>query len=325
MNIKAKSKKINNNMKKEELIGKKVRGFRFEGTISVNYMYLKMHKYVGKVGVIEEYNVQFDSYIVKFEDGMSYHYPAELIEHHLVVEELKYTPIAMKCNQEHFDDVRRLLESGGYGINDITDFEEHPYLVNNFTNENKVISNVFESMSGDFNRKVYHEWDKKVFLNACGIEWEEPLKEDESRYLEPTEENLKEFEKSLDQSAEEFINDANINIIDKVMNEEVIERFEKELEKGIANSKLNESCINYGKIEHDPLDDLPIIGDGVLMEVSDDEKEWHERFVVGKLKNNSFLAISDNGPAVYCWNFAQPIPKTKITRKEFESKFEIID
>ena len=77
--------------------------------------------------------------------------------------------------------------------------------------------------------------------------------------------------------------------------------------------------------EHDPLDDLPIIGDGVLMEVSDDEKEWHERFVVGKLKNNSFLAVSDNGPAVYCWNFAQPIAKTKITRKEFESKFEIID
>jgi predicted RNase H-like HicB family nuclease len=88
---------------------------------------------------------------------------------------------------------------------------------------------------------------------------------------------------------------------------------------------LNESCIDYGKTEHDPLDDLPIIGEGVLMEVSDDEKEWHERNVVGKLKNNSFLAISYSGPAVYCWNFARPITKTKITRKEFESKFEIID
>ena len=142
----------------------------------------------------------------------------------------------------------------------------------------------------------------------------------------------KEHPKVLSEDGNELFFDEQGNMIKKVESEEPdketkqkLERFEKVLEKGIANSKLNECCIDYGKIEHDPLDDLPIIGDGVLMEVSSDNVDWYERFVVGKLKNNSFLAVSDNGPAVYCWNFARPIPKTKITRKEFESKFEIID
>ena len=78
-------------------------------------------------------------------------------------------------------------------------------------------------------------------------------------------------------------------------------------------------------VEENPLDDLPIIGDGVLMEVSDNGKVWHERFVVGKSKSGEFLAWV-NSEDIYCWKYARPItPKTKITRKEFESKFEIID
>ena len=132
-------------------------------------------------------------------------------------------------------------------------------------------------------------------------------------------EDLKEFEKV---ESEE---------LDKETKQK-LERFEKVLEKGIANSKLNESCIDYGKIEHDPLDDLPMICDGVLMEVSSDNVDWYERFVFAK-SGKCFLAHPDAnkhkniiyGITPTLWEYARPISKTKITRKEFESKFEIID
>jgi hypothetical protein len=80
-------------------------------------------------------------------------------------------------------------------------------------------------------------------------------------------------------------------------------------------------------VEENPLDDLPIIGDGVLMEVSDDEEKWFERKICGNTKLGLFIAwIEDEGKTFYAWKYARPItPKTKITRKEFESKFEIID
>jgi hypothetical protein len=144
----------------------------------------------------------------------------------------------------------------------------------------------------------------------------------------------KEHPKVLSEDGNELFFDEQGNMIKKVESEELdketkqkLERFEKILEKGIANSKLNESCIDYGKIEHDPLDDLPIIGDGVLMEVSVDGITWDARNVIGITKKNKIIAHVDGGMLSYgFWKHARQItPKTKITRKEFESKFEIID
>ena len=85
------------------------------------------------------------------------------------------------------------------------------------------------------------------------------------------------------------------------------------------------SNIDYGKIEHDPLDSLPLIGDGVLMEVSNDGHGWSKRYVFGKRGNIFFTWDTENYDEMYSWAFARPTKKTKITRKEFESKFEIID
>ena len=85
------------------------------------------------------------------------------------------------------------------------------------------------------------------------------------------------------------------------------------------------SNIDYGKIEHDPLDNLPLIGDGVLMEVSHDGIEWNKRYVLGKRDNYFFAWDKENYDDIWRWKHARPIQKTKITRKEFESKFEIID
>jgi hypothetical protein len=78
-------------------------------------------------------------------------------------------------------------------------------------------------------------------------------------------------------------------------------------------------------VEENPLDDLPIIGDGVLMEVSNDNHSWYKRNIFGKNNLGGFLAWDDKMVNIYIWSYARPITKTKITRKEFESKFEIID
>jgi hypothetical protein len=187
------------------------------------------------------------------------------------------------------------------------------YLTNSFCGVPNAISSITISQAQYMRRKVYHEWDKKIFLNACGIEWEEPTKEDKSRYLEPTEENLKEFEKSLDQSAEEFINDANRRIIDKTESEEY-------------GFNPNNNALHKPK-PNNPLDELPIIGNSVLMEVSNDGEEWVKRLVIAKYFDR-FLGTEDPAliNAIDLWYFARTItPKTKITRAEFEQKFEIID
>jgi hypothetical protein len=77
--------------------------------------------------------------------------------------------------------------------------------------------------------------------------------------------------------------------------------------------------------ENAPLDDLPIIGNGVLMEVSNKEENiWHIAEVYCKI-NESYLAKLKIDNFISEWDFVRPILKTKITRKEFESKFEIID
>jgi hypothetical protein len=92
-----------------------------------------------------------------------------------------------------------------------------------------------------------------------------------------------------------------------------------------SSNDLKSESLKKGQESNNPLDDLPIIGEGVLMEVSDSGLVWSERYVIGKTKSNIFLAWV-NSEDIYCWKYARQItPKTKITRKEFESKFEIID
>jgi hypothetical protein len=78
--------------------------------------------------------------------------------------------------------------------------------------------------------------------------------------------------------------------------------------------------------ETNPLDNLPIIGEGVLMEVSDGE-QWFERKICSKTESGLFVAwIEDEEKTLYAWKYCRPItPKTKITRAEFERDFEIID
>jgi hypothetical protein len=66
-----------------ELIGKKVKGFKFDKNHStVTYMARSMDKYIGQVGIITD---QCSTDItIKFDDGKSWCYPIEEVKDHLL-------------------------------------------------------------------------------------------------------------------------------------------------------------------------------------------------------------------------------------------------
>ena len=69
----------------EELIGKKVRGFKFEDE-RVNYVGI-MNNYIGQVGEIKKLSLRRIYFQVEFKNGISFAYPADQIEANLVEEE----------------------------------------------------------------------------------------------------------------------------------------------------------------------------------------------------------------------------------------------
>ena len=79
------------NMNKEELISKKVRGFKFKGEIGRIMFNSSMKDTIGEVGTIIEYDKKFNTFQVNFRNS-SWNYPAELIEQHLV-EEINHVKI----------------------------------------------------------------------------------------------------------------------------------------------------------------------------------------------------------------------------------------
>lgn len=77
-------KKKENNHPKESLIGRKVKGFKFDSEKYNGLLYAPlMYDYIGEVGEIIKYHSFDNSYRVEF-DASSWHYPADLIEQHLV-------------------------------------------------------------------------------------------------------------------------------------------------------------------------------------------------------------------------------------------------
>ena len=69
----------------ERLIGKKVRGVKFEDE-RVNYVGI-MNNYIGQVGEIKKLSLRRIYFQVEFKNGISFAYPADQIEDHLVEDE----------------------------------------------------------------------------------------------------------------------------------------------------------------------------------------------------------------------------------------------
>ena len=68
----------------ERLIGRKVKGFKFDKS----WYLQKMDNYIGKIGIIKEYLISDKWFGVEFLDGQIFGYPADQIEAHLVEEEI---------------------------------------------------------------------------------------------------------------------------------------------------------------------------------------------------------------------------------------------
>lgn len=85
--------------------------------------------------------------------------------------ETKFTPIAMRCNQEQFDAIKPKLDGKIKIAKDVMNWFGSPssYLTNNYDGEEEVKFTLSKSK----NRKEYETWDEATFLRACGIEVEE--------------------------------------------------------------------------------------------------------------------------------------------------------
>lgn len=92
--------------------------------------------------------------------------------------------IAMRCTKEQFESIKPKLESVGLEISQLKDFETSCYLVNNFSGNINSITNILPYDINSYNRKVYQEWNKKLFLEACGIEVEKPIRTNKLTELE---------------------------------------------------------------------------------------------------------------------------------------------
>jgi hypothetical protein len=74
------------------------------------------------------------------------------------------------------------------------------------------------------------------------------------------------------------------------------------------------SLIEPHLIEETP--EIPQLGEGVLMQVSDNEKDWTEDYIIAKLTNGSFLSRSK-----LSWKHARPIQQLpKYTHAELVEK-----
>lgn len=77
-------------------------------------------------------------------------------------------PIAMRCTQSDWDNIKPILEEK-LNIKLNLTFVYNYYLINNFVDTPLRFMFVTNIEKVNYNRTVYEEWDKNIFLEACGI------------------------------------------------------------------------------------------------------------------------------------------------------------
>lgn len=158
-----------------------------------------------------------------------------------------FTPIAMKCTKEQFNAIKPKLR--GLKIEDISSFYDYNYLVNNYGEVSKRISNVAYRSMFNFNREIHEEWNEEIFLKACGIEVE-TLQEKEQRLLKELEEVREEIEDSEIKDGDwvycsfgnyifKYTHGIIISDFKKITNPELIKLLEQELNGRNTYSKQN--------------------------------------------------------------------------------------
>jgi len=80
--------------------------------------------------------------------------------------------IAMRATKKEFKGIKSKLKKAGLIITCISDFDTVPYLVNNW-DFNKEISNVVKYHDIENDYEIHETFNAKIFLEACGIEFDE--------------------------------------------------------------------------------------------------------------------------------------------------------
>jgi hypothetical protein len=88
----------------------------------------------------------------------------------------KFKPIAMRCNQQQYAEIKQILIDNNFKMQLNGSFDNYPYLVNNDGGYGKNILNIREYCTKDYNRTVFETWNKDTFLEYCGIETKEDFK-----------------------------------------------------------------------------------------------------------------------------------------------------
>lgn len=86
----------------------------------------------------------------------------------------EFKPIAMRCTQEQFEDIREELKEI-QSTDSMFSLLDFPYLTNYYNyvfNIGSIRNNMIQNKV-----EIYEQWDKNIFLEACGIETKPTLEE----------------------------------------------------------------------------------------------------------------------------------------------------
>ena len=82
-----------------------------------------------------------------------------------------FRPIAMRCSKKQFESVKETLLEKGIEIFHISNsWSVYAYLTNNYRDISNVVTNTSVDSIENYNRTIFEEWDKNIFLEYCGIQ-----------------------------------------------------------------------------------------------------------------------------------------------------------
>ena len=89
------------------------------------------------------------------------------------MDESKMKPIAMRCNEAQFNDIKSILIDNLLTVSSISPFDiVDCMLVNNRFGTLGLVTNyeIDQGSNDECGREYFDEWDKDTFLKYCGIE-----------------------------------------------------------------------------------------------------------------------------------------------------------
>lgn len=164
-----------------------------------------------------------------------------------------FIPTAMRCTQEQFEAIKPKMIERGCELEQITDFEEMPYLEAfkvKFT-KNVVVTNVKETQ--DVKTKIYEEWNEEIFLRNLSCEDIEEKAQAAPRFHEGG--NMKAFldkeNEALKSTNEKKLKEQIKKLKDKNRKHQIIiSLYEGEVK--LLNSKINELTSKVNILKYTP-------------------------------------------------------------------------